>query len=221
MNADGSNQIRLTNSPGRDNHPRWSADGSQIVWESDRDGPPNINPKIFEMDAVDADGDGNGDNLVRLIDDPSVDASPDLSPDGKIVFSSNRDHEDGEIYVADGSGVSRLTNNLAIDGAPMWSPDGTKIVFHSGRDGNVEIYVMDANGTNQTRLTNNPAQDAAPEWSPDGTKIVFESQREGTSGASDICVMDAIDADDDGNGDNLIQLTNDPADDQNPSWGPG
>ncbi len=218
MNADGSNRIRLTNSPGRDTHPKWSADGRRIVWESDRNGPRFVTD-IFLMDAVDDDGDGNGDNLIPLIVHPAVDARPDLGPDDRLVFMSSRDHGEGEIYVLDGSGTpQRLTFNEQTDDAPMWSPDGTKIVFHSGRDENIEIYVMDANGDNQTRLTKDPAQDSSPEWSPDGTQIVFDSQRELPS---DIFVMDAVDVDGDGNGDNLIPVTTDPADNQNPSWGPG
>jgi len=38
MNADGSHQTRLTNSPGRDAHPSWSPDGKNIYFQSPRDG---------------------------------------------------------------------------------------------------------------------------------------------------------------------------------------
>lgn len=37
MNADGSNQFRLTNGPGNDDSPYWSPDGSQIIFRSDRE----------------------------------------------------------------------------------------------------------------------------------------------------------------------------------------
>src|SRR5918996_1441437 len=84
-----------------------------------------------------------------------------------------------------------------------------QIVFFSDRDGNQQIYVMNAeDGSNQTRLTSVNANASEPSWSPDRTKIAFESEQDGNT---NIYVMNA-----DGSG--LIQLTNDPADDSNPSW---
>ena len=38
MNADGSSQTRLTQSPSSDSSPRWSFDGKHINFSSDRDG---------------------------------------------------------------------------------------------------------------------------------------------------------------------------------------
>src|SRR5207302_2193555 len=38
MDADGSNQTRLTNNPAHDGEPAWSPDGAKIVFVSQRDG---------------------------------------------------------------------------------------------------------------------------------------------------------------------------------------
>ena len=38
MNADGSNQTRLTNNPADDFYPSFSGDGSKIAFVSNRDG---------------------------------------------------------------------------------------------------------------------------------------------------------------------------------------
>ncbi len=100
-----------------------------------------------------------------------------------------------------------------------------QIAFSSNRDGHVrngfptaEIYVMDADGQNQRRLTNNPASDHSPAWSPDGKQIAFVSERDGHVAkhgwfTSEIYVMNA-------DGGNPQNLTNDPADDRDPSWSP-
>ena len=103
-----------------------------------------------------------------------------------------------------------------------------QIAFVSSRDGHIrddipipahEIYVMDADGGNQRRLTNNPASDHSPAWSPDGKRIAFVSDRDGHVDripgwfTSEIYVMNA-------DGSNPQNLTNNPADDRNPSWSP-
>jgi TolB protein len=67
MNADGSNQTRLTTSGGA--LPDWSPDGSQIVFQSGRDG----NNEIYVMNA-------DGSNQTRLTNEPAFDGSPAWSP---------------------------------------------------------------------------------------------------------------------------------------------
>ena len=51
MNADGSDQTRLTTSPGTDTQPTWSPDGQQIAFRTDRDGD-------WEIYVMNADGSG-------------------------------------------------------------------------------------------------------------------------------------------------------------------
>jgi Tol biopolymer transport system component len=189
--------------------------GGQIAFQSSRrDG----NFEVYVMDA-------DGNNVVRLTDNPGWDMAPVWSPDGtQIAFMSSRDDPDprgcltsgngcnDEIYVmdADGDNVTCLTCDPAPDGPADWSPDGTRIAFVSERDGNPEIYVMNADGSNVTRLTNDPATDGSPAWSPDGSKIAFGSDRDGNA---DIYVMDA-------DGSNVTRLTDDLADDEDPAWSP-
>ena len=63
---------------------------------------------------------------------------------------------------------------------------------------------------NITRLTSDPARDFNPCWSPDGTQIAFQSERDGNW---EIYVMNA-------DGSDQKNITNNPADESHPSWGP-
>lgn len=132
---------------------------------------------------------------------------------GKIAFTSNRDHSGRELYTmnADGTGQTRLTTNTADDFSPRWSPDGTRLAFQTTRDGNREIYTVAADGSAPVNVTNLPASaEFSPSWSPDGSRIVFYSNR---TGSNQIYTIAA-------DGTDLRQLTDSPGSNENPTWSP-
>jgi dipeptidyl aminopeptidase/acylaminoacyl peptidase len=84
MNADGSGQTRLTYSGANDDYPRWSPNGTKILFQSDRDNPDTGYMDIYVMNT-----DGSG--VIRLTTDANDDSIASWSPDGsKIVFQSMR-----------------------------------------------------------------------------------------------------------------------------------
>ena len=141
--GNGDNLTSLTASPGWDGRHAWHPNGSQIAFCTERVGFGDF--EIFVMDAVDTDGDGNGDNPTQLTNAPGFSCNPDWLE--RIVFYSTRDG-DREIYVMDpvdtdgdsnGDNLTRLTDNEIDDFFPDWSPTDGRIAFVSTRDGNGDI----------------------------------------------------------------------------------
>ncbi|MEI2692682.1 MAG: SH3 domain-containing protein [Anaerolineae bacterium] len=98
--ADTGEQRRLTTG-GSDGQPAWSPNGRQIAYISQDDGN-------FEIYRIDADG----NNKVRLTNNPSSDGLPVWSPNGQwIAFRSDRGGS-WAIYVmrADGSDVRKIVD---------------------------------------------------------------------------------------------------------------
>jgi YD repeat-containing protein len=210
MDTNGGNLIRLTNNTSNDDHPRWSPNGSKILFQSDRDNPQTGTYDVYVMNA-----DGTGQ--TRLTTDAADDCNAVWSPDGsKIVFQSLRNGTYYQVYKmnADGTSQTNLSNGTAADYQPSWSPNGSKVAFASERDhaGAPSIYVMNVNGSSQTRLTfsSEIVRDEQPEWSRDAAKIAFVSTRDANK---EIYVMSA-------SGTNQLRLTNTLENDDSPYWSP-
>ena len=176
MDADGNNQIRLTNHPEVDYQPSWSPDGARIAFVSNRNGG---NEQIYVMDS-------NGKN-VKLLTNGILGSYPAWSPDGQTIAYHGAEKDDwvdedevhSKIFLIapDGSNRRILAEDIpSSDGEPAWSPDSQRIAFVSWREDwtwTGDIGVMDADGRNPKRLTHTPVNERHPTWSPDGSKIAF------------------------------------------------
>ena len=161
----------------------------------------NSNYQIYTMNA-------DGTSLKRLTNNPTNDAFPSGSPDGKKIAFTR------------GANVDEINNNIN----PAQTSDSPG------------IYIMNADGTGLTRLTDNN-MDIQPSWSPDGKKIVFvkyviefAQSTKGLDGGNnnngnilptyglitnrEIYTMNAAD------GSNQTRLTHNSAIDDSPSWSP-
>jgi serine/threonine protein kinase len=138
MNADGSGQTRLTDSPLADREPMFSPDGRTIVFVSQRAGGHNL----FIMNA-------DGSNQRQLTDGVSKEEySPYFSPDGQwIVYSSTRGRR-FELWLIrpDGSDLRQLTGGPNSKSFPAWSPDGQWIAYNSVSAGSDVIKVIRPDG---------------------------------------------------------------------------
>jgi tol-pal system beta propeller repeat protein TolB len=212
MNADGSNQTRLTNLPGRDDTPTWSPDGQRIAFTSTRDG----DFEIFTMNA-------DGTDVKQITNNTGFDATPEYSPDGaKIVFESDASGVDGlHVMNADGTHVRRLTDADAQAFGPDWSPFGNQIAFANNCcvEENSDIFVIKASGKKLERLTHDFDNNTFPTWSPDGQLIAFDHGvidfEAGVFDQTDIWVMNA-------DGTERRNVTNTPeVFEVQADWGPG
>ena len=218
MNADGTDQIRLTSGPEEHMEPVWSPDGTKIAYDTQ-------SPSTRSIYVMDANG-LNQTNLNGYESSVTLSISPDWSPDGsKIAFAAYSDLTSTtatNIHVmnSDGSGITVIDSGYH-DSIPSWSSDSSKIAFYTSRDGGFgdsEVFIMDSDGSNQMNISNNPVVygvdlsgwESDPAWSPDGNKIAFASHR---SGFFDIWVMDA-------DGSNQVNLTDQPTYDGSPAWSP-
>ena len=214
MNADGSNQKRLTNHPAMDYDPCWTEDGKRIMFTREL----NRNSEVFIMNADGSD--------QKVLENPALyDRRHNLSYNGKKIFKGR-----GEIYVTDSDGNNkiRLTKILGDIYSPCWSPDGKHIAFvlgligRWGPYGNTESYLYVVNSDvigSEKQLTDINhlvclTSTSRPSWSPDSRKIAFNSRKLTNNkyyGPEDIYIINV-------DGDGLKQLTDDPARDYSPCW---
>src|SRR5438876_6401869 len=143
MNADGSNQRRLTSTPGYDGGPFFSPDGQRIIWRRfDKSGA------IADVYTMKLDG----SDVRRLTDFKSMSWAPYFHPSGDyVIFTTNKlGFENFELFLVDAAGAKepvRVTFTPGFDGLPVFSPDGKKLCWTSGRtsDGKSQLFLADWN----------------------------------------------------------------------------
>lgn len=114
MDADGTNETRLTNKPGGDGGPQISPDGKRIAFYGrTEDG----NYEIFLMEA-------DGKNIINLTEDPMEDYSPAWSPDGKWIAYTKGNSKNYDVWLIEVETRIkwRLTNQPKRDESPFWYP---------------------------------------------------------------------------------------------------
>ena len=219
MNADGTDQRRLTTNPAGDRQPDWSPDGRSLAYTIDKPGAV-INFEVARMTAA-------GTGRRRLTTTPQAEASsqPAWRPDGRgILYRRSGPAGVGSIWQMGLLGETPALR-LAPPHVPLypsWSPDMRRVLFTAivspTGDSDRGIFTMNADGSGPVTLFDAPgAYDSAPAWSPDGRTIAFESNADlGGGNPEHDMELWTMGAD----GSHPAQLTHNALHDEGPAWSP-
>ena len=170
MDYDGANVKWMTDDSALVLKPRFSPDGSRLLYTSYASGFPQA--MVMDVNSLSA---------RSLGQQQGMSFSPRFSPDGRWILYSLEQGGNTDIYQMDAaSGAQRaLTNAPSIETSPSYSPDGRQIVFESDRSGTPQLYIMGANGGEPKRISFGDGRYGTPVWSPRGDMIAFTRQVSG------------------------------------------
>jgi Tol biopolymer transport system component/DNA-binding winged helix-turn-helix (wHTH) protein len=164
LNARQPKPQRLIASTFRDVYPRYSPDGSQIVFQSARGGGRS---QVWLCDA-----EGQGARQLTFVKH-GLAGSAHWSPDGQMLQMDSNETGSYQIYTmnADGEKLNQLTNDRFDNFGATWSRDGRSLYFSSTRTGRAEIWKMPAGGGPAVQVTHNGGEFGME--SEDGKTLYF------------------------------------------------
>ena len=189
----GGEARRLTNGLPWDCQPRFSPDGKQIAFISDRNGSDNLW-------LVNVDGTG-----AKKVSDETDDAlgSPAWSPDGSYLVARRYGPYPGPtdylrntslwlFYKDGGKGVElvKAKNPTAISSGASFSPDGKLVYFSSHPDryqynadlGRFQVHTFNRETGELEKITSEYGGGLRPLVSPDGRWLVYASRHDAKTG---------------------------------------
>jgi hypothetical protein len=144
--------------------PRWSPDGSAIVFEAHSEQRSGL--YLYDV----------SDNGVRALgEDRYSDRQPDWHPDGeRVVFASQR-HDTGlDLWELDlATGLSwRITSLPGDESEPAWSADGRNLVYIRHHDDRWSLMLRRFGEPDRALIVAGERL-SAPSWRPDGSLVTF------------------------------------------------
>jgi len=206
MNADGSDPVRMTDSPAPDQDPSWSPDGRSLYFTSERDGRGEL--YRVELDS------GDVERITAGLDRSIM---PAVSPDGRRLAYAAQLLIGFQIHVRDL--VTGETRRITSGGGacrPAWSPDGDTLAYVSLDREPSSLMIGAPDGSARRPLvSDDELWSYYPAYSPDGRWVAFSVSPEHHEGEDwDLALAAA-----DGSG-RVVRLTTGPGNDRLPDWRP-
>jgi Tol biopolymer transport system component len=106
---------------------------------------------------------------------------PAISPDGKNIAFSVRQHGQTLLYImqADGTNARIVADSLDLQGAPAWAADGQSITSAVNDHGVPHLFRVLVDGRAPAPFVHEYSVD--PAWAPDGSFVVYSGPDTGTT----------------------------------------
>ncbi len=157
--AQGGPLLRVTSGKAWDRDPAWNADGTRLVFASDRGG-------TFDLWQVTIAADGSAGTPERLQDTRFTETAPTVARDGRIAFLRGSGNATRVwIREADGS-EHRLNTQEQTESAPHFSTDGARLAYIVSSEAGRRVVVRNMS-TNAEQTANADRNAERLAWSPD------------------------------------------------------
>ena len=173
MDKNGRNARVIADQPGT--FPRWTRDGSQIVFSSGQTDIYTVTLATGELLQIAGSGLQTTGQVINVdLATDRGDMGGAAAPDGsRIVFMR---HQNGQWGIYSAHDRTRAGAQLLVPlgrsyyEVPAWSPDSRQIAYVLLQNGNYDLHIVDVHpdGTAGAgrRLTFTPSVDSAPAWRP-------------------------------------------------------
>ena len=165
MNLRRGSRVRLTlDGEGINAYPVWSADGTRVVFASNRSG----DWEIYSVPSA-------GGSASRLLTRKGNQFPLSFAPDGTLLFNERYAGKTGaELWLLepDGTATAYLTDQPASKAGGQFSPDGGAVAYVSDETGRDEIYIRPF-GPKGDAVQVSTEGGIAPRWSPEGKELFY------------------------------------------------
>ena len=197
MNPDGTDQRQLTFDPGEKTQPKWSPDGTRLLYIAPAGVDQSGSPLPTALWVVNADGTG----VAKVTSSEGDDSDPAWSPDGsQIAFTSTRANDLKQVFIMDTDcldtqagclevrpmNVSCHVDFCAVEFSPAWTPAGAQLAAWLPAD--YKLAVLESINNAPSEIFVRPPEVSVPidfdrrdqmrnladlSWSPDGSHFLF------------------------------------------------